>query len=89
MPKSKFKLSQKHELLINKISELPTDDDIHYRNFSHDLLTGCHTDFRFNVEDILLSVIEGLTRGTQLEDSGKELTDRAREIIEYFANKEK
>lgn len=86
MPKNKFALSQKHEYMIDKLCEIPTTEDIRNKAWSKDVLNGLHTDFRYNTEDILLSVIETLTKGTQMEDVGKELSDKAREVFEFYSN---
>ena len=64
MPKDKFALSKKHEYLIDKISEIPTIEDIVHCVWSNDMLNGKHTDFRYNTEDVLLRRIETFTRGT-------------------------
>ena len=87
MPKDRFKLSQKHEYLIEKIGEIPTIEDIQNKAWSKDLLNGVFTDFRYNTEDVLLLVIEKLTNGTQMEDIGKEISDKAREVFDYYSEK--
>ena len=87
MPKDKFALSKKHEYLILKISDIPTVDDITHSTWSMDLRNGQFTDFRYNTEDALLMIIEALTRGTQLEDIGKEISERARAVFDYYADK--
>lgn len=85
MPKNKFCLSKKHEYLIDKLGEIPSVYDIQHAMFSNDILLGKHADFRYNTEDILLMVIERLTNGTQLEDVGKEISDKAREVFDYYS----
>ena len=86
MPKNKFTLSKKHEYMIDKLCEIPTTEDIMNKAWSKDMLSGLHTDFRYNTEDILLSVIETLTKDTQMEDVGKELSDKARKIFDFYSN---
>lgn len=88
MPKSKFNLSRKHEYLINKLCEIPTLDDIKNAAWSSDLLSGKNTDFRYNTEDTLLMIIETLTKGTQQEDIGKEIAEKARTVFDYYSDKE-
>ena len=88
MPKDKFVLSKKHEYLIDKISEIPTIEDIVHCVWSNDMLSGKHTDFRYNTEDVLLMIIETLTRGTQQEDIGKEISNKARAVFDYYSEKD-
>lgn len=88
MPKNKLALSQKHEYLIDKIGEIPTIDDIVHSAWSNDLLKGKHTDFRYNTEDVLLMIIETLTKGTQQEDIGKEISEKARAVFDYYSDKD-
>lgn len=88
MPKDKFALSKKHEYLIEKLCEIPTIDDIAHSAWSNDLLNGKHTDFRYNTEDVLLTIIETLTKGTQQEDVGKEISQKARAVFDYYSDKE-
>jgi hypothetical protein len=88
MPKDKFSLSKKHEYLIDKIVEIPTVEDISHSAWSNDHLTGKHTDFRYNTEDVLLMIIEILTKGTQQEEIGKEVSEKARAVFDYFSDKE-
>lgn len=88
MPKNKFALSRKHEYLINKLCEIPSIDDIKNAAWSSDLLNGKNTDFRYNTEDIILIIIETLTKGTQQEDIGKEISEKARIIFDYYSDKE-
>lgn len=88
MPKDKFALSKKHEYLIDKISEIPTIEDIINCAWSNDLLKGKHTDFRYNTEDVLLMIIETLTKGTQQEDIGKEISEKARVVFDYYSEKD-
>ena len=87
MPKDKFALSKKHEYLILKISDIPTVDDITHSTWSRDLRDGRFTDFRYNTEDALLMIIEALTRGTQQEEIGKEISEKARAVFDYYADK--
>lgn len=84
MPKNRYSLSKKHEYLIDKLNEIPTMEDIRCKAWTKDMLYGLHTDFRYNTEDILLNVIERLTKGTQMEDIGREISDKAREIFDYY-----
>ena len=77
MAKDRFKLSKKHEYLIDKVTDIPNVDDIKTAMWSNDLLNGKLTDFRYNTEDILLMILEKLTSGTQLEDIGKEISEKA------------
>ena len=88
MPKDKFALSKKYEYLIDKISEIPTIEDIVHCVWSNDMLSGKHTDFRYNTEDVLLMIIETLTRGTQQEDIGKEISNTARAVFDYYSEKD-
>ena len=88
MPKDKFSLSKKHEYLIDKIGEIPTIEDISHSAWSNDQLLGKHTDFRYNTEDILLMIIETLTKGTQQEEIGKEISEKARAVFDYFSDKD-
>ena len=88
MPKDKFALSKKHEYLIDKISEIPTIGDIVHSVLSNAMLSGKHTDFRYNTEDVLLMIIETLTRGTQQEDIGKEISNKARAVFDYYSEKD-
>ena len=85
MPKDKFALSKKHKYLIDKIGEIPTIDDIQHAAWFNDTLYGKHTDFRYNTEDALLMIIETLTKGTQQEDIGKEISDKARAVFDYYS----
>lgn len=87
MPKGKFTLSKKHEYLIDKIEEIPTINDIQNARWSKDMLNGMHTDFRYNTEDTLLMIIETLTKGTQQEDIGKEISEKARAVFDYYSDK--
>lgn len=87
MPKDKFRLSKKHEYLIDKIGDIPTIDDIQHSAWSNDALNGKHTDFRYNTEDALLMIIETLTKGTQKEEIGKEISEKARAVFDYFSDK--
>lgn len=88
MPKNKFELSKKHEYLILKLSDIPTIDDITHSAWSSDLLNGKFTDFRYNTEDALLMIIEALTSGTQQEEIGKEISEKARAVFDYYADKD-
>ena len=54
--------------------------------WSNDLLNGKLTDFRYNTEDVLLMILEKLTSGTQLEDIGKEISEKARVIFDYYSD---
>ena len=86
MPKNKFALSKKHEYLIDAVVNLPTIDDIQHDAWSNDVLNGKHTDFRYNTEDALLMIIETLTKGTQQEEIGKEISKKARAIFDYYSD---
>ena len=88
MPKDKFSLSKKHKYLIDKICEIPTIEDISHSAWSNDMLNGKHTDFRYNTEDVLLMIIENLTKGTQQEEIGKEISEKARAVFDYFSDKD-
>mgnify|MGYP004549511203 FL=1 len=79
---------KKHEYLILKLSDIPTIDDITHSAWSSDLLNGKFTDFRYNTEDALLMIIEVLTRGTQQEEIGKEISEKARAVFDYYADKD-
>lgn len=87
MPKDRFSLSKKHEYLIDKITEIPTIYDIKNAAWSNDALCGKCTDFRYNTEDILLMIIESLTKGTQREEIGKEISKKARAVFDYYTDK--
>lgn len=71
-------------MLINAIVSIPTVEEIASCRFvpSEELLT----DHRSNVEDILLMVLEGLTKNTAKEELGKELSEKARAIFDYYTN---
>lgn len=86
MPKRKFALSKKHEYLINKLVEIPTIKDIQNSAWSKDVMNGKYTDFRYNTEDALLMIVEALTKGTQQEDIGKEITEAARAVFDYYSD---
>jgi hypothetical protein len=85
MPKRKFELSQKHEYLINKLSEIPTIDEIHNSGWT----SVVSTDYRYNTEDILLMIIEALTKGTQMENIGNEISEKARTVFDYYSDSDK
>ncbi len=86
MAKDRFKLSKKHEYLIDKIGDIPSIEDIKHAMWSNDLMSGKHTDFRYNTEDALLMILEKLTSGTQLEDVGKEISEKARAVFDYYTD---
>lgn len=88
MPKNKFSLSKKHEYLIEKLGVIPTINDIQNAAWSNDMLYGKRTDFRYNTEDTLLMIIEMLTKGTQQEEIGKEISEKARSVFDYYSDKE-
>lgn len=88
MPKIKYALSKKHEYLIDKITDIPDINTITHAMWSNDLLSGKHTDFRYNTEDVLLMIIEKLTENTQIEDIGKEITEKARAVFDYYSEKD-
>lgn len=88
MPKKKFNLSKKHEYLIEKIGEIPTIDEIQDAAWSLDYLNGKRADFRYNTEDVLLMIIENLTKDTQQEDIGKEISEKARTVFGYYSEKD-
>lgn len=85
MPKRKFTLSKKHEYLIEKIGDIPSIEDIKRAMWSNDLLCGKLTDHRYNTEDALLMILEKLTSGTQMEDIGKEISEKARAVFDYYS----
>lgn len=87
MPKDRFKLSRKHEYLIEKIGEIPTIYDIQHAAWSKDMLYGKGTDFRYNTKDAILMIIEFLTKGTQQEEIGKEISEKARAVFDYYSDK--
>lgn len=87
MPKNRFSLSKKHEYLIKKIGDIPTIDDIQNRAWSRDMLNGKNTDFRYNTEDAILMIIESLTKGTQQEEIGKEISEKARAVFDYYSDR--
>lgn len=86
MEKDRLKLSKKHEYLIYKIGDIPSVDDISNAMWSNDLMNGKRTDFRYNTEDALLMILEKLTSGTQLEDIGKEISEKARAVFDYYSD---
>ena len=86
MAKDRFKLSKKHEYLIDKFTDIPNVYDIKNSMWSNELLNGTLTDFRYNTEDTLLMILETLTSGTQLEDIGKEISEKARAVFDYYSN---
>ena len=88
MPKEKFSLSKKHEYLIDKLGEIPDPEELSHRLFSADTLQGNCSDHRGNTEEILLYIIETLTKGTQQEETGREIVQKARTVFDYFDEKE-
>ena len=86
MAKDRFKLSKKHEYLIDKIGDIPSIDDIKNAMWSNDFMSGKYVDHRYNTEDALLMILERLTKGTQLEDIGKEISEKARAVFDYYSN---
>ncbi len=86
MAKDRFKLSKKHEYMIDKIGDIPSIDDIKNAMWSNDLMNGKYTDYRYNTEDALLMILEKLTSGTQLEDIGKEISEKARAVFDYYSD---
>lgn len=87
MVKDRFKLSKKHEYLIDKIGDISSVDDIKNPMWSNDLMSGKYADYRYNTEDALLMILEKLTSGTQLEDIGKEISEKARAVFDYYSDK--
>lgn len=87
MPKDRFKLSKKHEYLIDKIGDIPDINTIKSSMFSNDFMTGKFADHRYNTEDALLMIIERLTAGTQMEDIGREISEKARAVFDYYSDK--
>lgn len=81
MPKQRFTLSKKHQYLIEQLYEIPTIHDVDTAGFYHDF-----SNFRYNTENILLMIIEELTKGTQLESVGHEISGKAREIFDYYCD---
>lgn len=86
MPKDKLSLSKKTEYLIDKIAEVPTVEEISHSAWSNNRLIGNHIDFRYNTENVLLMIIETLTKGTQQEEIGKEISKKARIVFDYFSD---
>ena len=86
MAKDRFKLSKKHEYLIDKIGDIPSINDIKSSMWTNDLMNGKYTDHRYNTEDALLMILEKLTSGTQLEDIGKEISEKARAVFDYYSD---
>lgn len=86
MPKDKLSLSKKTEYLIDKIAEIPTAEEISHSAWSNNRLIGNHIDFRYNTENVLLMIIETLTKGTQQEEIGKEISKKARIVFDYFSD---
>ena len=76
----------KHRYLIEKLNEIPSEQDIKHKGWSSSALYGKYSDFRYNTEDILLVTIEFLTKGTQMEDIGKELSEKARYVFDFYSN---
>lgn len=86
MPKMKFALSKKHEYLLDIICKIPTIDEIQHPAWSLSAMEGKYDDNRYNTEDAILMCIEKLTKGTQMEDAGKELSEKARGIFDYYSD---
>lgn len=63
MPKSKYKLTKKHNFLIDKLIQIPSINEIKESK----LMTLQPEDYRYNTEDIILMCIEILTKDTQME----------------------
>lgn len=84
MPKRKFSLSKKHEYLIDKLGEIPDQEELSHNLLSANILQGTCSDHRGNTEDILLSIIEALTKRTQQEEIGKEIVQKARAVFDYY-----
>lgn len=82
MPKQRFTLSKKHQYLIDQFYKIPTIQDIDTAGFYHDF-----SNFRYNTENILLMIIEELTKGTQLESVGSDISDKAREVFDYYVDR--
>lgn len=82
MPKQRFTLSKKHQYLIDQLYEIPIIKDIDSAGFYHDF-----SNFRYNTENILLLIIEELTKGTQLESVGIEISDKARDVFDYYVDR--
>lgn len=87
MPKDKFKLSKKHEFLIEKIGDIPSMDEIQYTKWARDLSNGKNADHRYNTEDALLQILEMITKGTQMEEIALEISEKARAVFDYYADR--
>lgn len=85
MAKQRYALSKKHEYMIDKLCEIPSLNDIKSSGLFKDMQNGFHTDFRYNTEDILLMVLENITKGTQQEDVAKEICKKARAVFDYYS----
>lgn len=84
MPKQKFTLSKKHEYLLDTICKIPTIEEITHPAWTLSAMYGKYDDNRYNTEDAILMCIERLTQGTQMEDAGKELSEKARVVFDYY-----
>lgn len=72
---------------LDKIGDISSVDDIKNPMWSNDLMSGKYADYRYNTEDALLMILEKLTSGTQLEDIGKEIPEKARAVFDYYSDK--
>lgn len=84
MAKQKYTLSKKHEYMIEKCCEIPSIDEIKGDGFMRTV----PTNFRYNTEDILLMILENLTKGTQQENITKEIIEKARAVFDYYSDEE-
>lgn len=77
-------ISKKTKMLIDAIVSVPTVEEIATCRFvpSEELMA----DHRSNVEDILLMVLERLTKNTVNEELGKELSEKARAVFDYYTD---
>lgn len=85
MPKQKLTLSKKHEYLLDAMCKIPTIGEIQCPAWTS-AIHGKYDDNRYNTEDAILMCIERLTQGTQMEDVGKELSEKARAVFDYYAD---
>lgn len=85
----RFKLSapsKKWEFLLEKISEIPDVDEICSPTWASSLKNGVPIDHRYNTENAILMVLEMVTKGTRCESLGRELSDKARKVFDFYSN---
>lgn len=79
MPKSRFKLSKKHEWIINATCfEIPEPWERWDRDPRHKGDSAVNTTIV-----VLMDCIKVLTKGTKMQDSAGELLDKAQKVFDY------